>query len=163
MISFKTIQDHVSIQNVLVVFSLPNALITKKQHLQRCKDGVMNDFLSWCMHLHALCLHDKTSLYMHLFIEMTCIYRVCYRQTPLQVASSTGIFYPRCLLMSHHLAPQSPLLPFHGSQILTLLKPIMKQDSTLKMVLHISNRAVTALSVVTEIAVIPLLCETVTL
>lgn len=115
-----------------------------------------------CLFLFGASRRPYTPLH---FKEMifSLVYRVCYRQTPLQVVSSIGIFYPYCLLMSHHLTPQSPLLPFHGSQILTLLKQIMKQDSTLKMALHISNRAVTASSVETEIAMIPLLCETVTL
>ena len=43
-------------------FSLPNPFITNKQSFllakQRCRDGVMNDFLSWFMHLH-----DLTSLH----------------------------------------------------------------------------------------------------
>ena len=37
-----------------VLFALPNAFITNKQHVkakQRCKDGVMSDFVSWCRHL----------------------------------------------------------------------------------------------------------------
>ena len=39
----------------VVLFALPNAFITKKQqHVkakQRCRDGVMSDFVSWCRHL----------------------------------------------------------------------------------------------------------------
>ena len=41
-----------------VLFALPNAFITNKQtnkqHVkakQRCRDGVMSDFVSWCRHL----------------------------------------------------------------------------------------------------------------
>ena len=42
----------------VVLFALPNAFITNKQtnkqHVkakQRCRDGVMSDFVSWCRHL----------------------------------------------------------------------------------------------------------------
>ena len=37
----------------VVLFALPNAQ-TSKQHVkakQRCRDGVMSDFVSWCRHL----------------------------------------------------------------------------------------------------------------
>ena len=38
--------------NVKIVFSLPNAFTTNKQNSeQRCRDGVMNEFVSWCRHL----------------------------------------------------------------------------------------------------------------
>ena len=53
-------QDHntqaIGCQDV-VLFTLPNAFITNKQtnkqHVkakQRCRDGVMSDFVSWCRH-----------------------------------------------------------------------------------------------------------------
>ena len=42
----------------VVLFALPNAFITNKQtnkqHVkakQRCRNGVMSDFVSWCRHL----------------------------------------------------------------------------------------------------------------
>ena len=38
----------------VVLFALPNAFITNKQHVkakQRCRDGVVSDFVSWCRHL----------------------------------------------------------------------------------------------------------------
>ena len=36
----------------VVLFALPNAFITNKQTTcQRCRDGVMSDFVSWCRHL----------------------------------------------------------------------------------------------------------------
>ena len=40
----------------VVLFALPNAFITNKQTnnmstKQRCRDGVMSDFVSWCRHL----------------------------------------------------------------------------------------------------------------
>ena len=38
--------------NVKMFFSLPNAFTTNKQNSeQRCRDGVMNEFVSWCRHL----------------------------------------------------------------------------------------------------------------
>ena len=55
-----------------MLFSLPNPFITNKQTFllakQRCRDGVMNDFLSWCMHLLVPFLfQDLTSLHPHSF------------------------------------------------------------------------------------------------
>ena len=48
-----------------VVFSLPNAFTTNKQNSeQRCRDGVMNEFVSWCRHLLVSFLfHALTSLH----------------------------------------------------------------------------------------------------
>ena len=47
------------------VFSLPNAFTTNKQiSEQRCRDGVMNEFVSWCRHLLVSFLfHALTSLH----------------------------------------------------------------------------------------------------
>ena len=47
------------------VFSLPNAFTTNKQNSeQRCRDGVMNEFVSWCRHLLVYFLfHALTSLH----------------------------------------------------------------------------------------------------
>ena len=55
-----------------VVFSLPNAFITNKQNSeQRCRDEVMNEFVSWCRHLLVSFLfHALTSLHPLHFIEM---------------------------------------------------------------------------------------------
>ena len=48
-----------------VVFSLPNAFTTNKQNSeQRCRDGVMNEFVSWCRHLLvSFIFHALTSLH----------------------------------------------------------------------------------------------------
>ena len=48
-----------------VVFSLPNAFTTNKQNSeQRCRDGVMNEFVSWYRHLLVSFLfHALTSLH----------------------------------------------------------------------------------------------------
>ena len=59
--------------NAKMFFSLPNAFTTNKQNSeQRCRDGVMNEFVSWCRHLLVSFLfHALTSLYIPLhFIEM---------------------------------------------------------------------------------------------
>ena len=41
------------------------------QEKQRCRDGVMNDFLSWCRHLLVpFRFHDLTSLHPTSFMEM---------------------------------------------------------------------------------------------
>ena len=47
------------------VFSLPNAFTTNKQNFeQRCRDGVMNEFVSLCRHLLVSFLfHEVTSLH----------------------------------------------------------------------------------------------------
>ena len=49
------LQDHnmqaIGCQDVVL---LPRAFITNKQHVkakQRCRDGVMSDFVYWCRHL----------------------------------------------------------------------------------------------------------------
>ena len=47
---------------------LPNAFITNKQTIcqnkQRCRDGVMSDFVSWCRHLLVpFFFHEVTSLH----------------------------------------------------------------------------------------------------
>ena len=62
-----------------VVFSLPNAFTTNKQNSeQRCRDGVMNEFVSWCRHLLVSFLfHALTSLHplsFHRNDFPTCIY-----------------------------------------------------------------------------------------
>ena len=51
------------------VFSLPNAFTTIKQNSeQRCRDGVMNEFVSWCRHLLVSFLfHALTSLHLPSF------------------------------------------------------------------------------------------------
>ena len=51
--------------NVKMFFSLPNAFTTNKQNSeQRCMDGVMNKFVSWCRHLLVSFLfHALTSLH----------------------------------------------------------------------------------------------------
>ena len=61
------------------VFSLPNAFTTNKQNSeQRCRDGVMNEFVSWCRHLLVSFLfHALTSLHPPSFHRndfSTCIY-----------------------------------------------------------------------------------------
>ena len=49
------------------MFSLPNAFTTNRQRFkagQRCRDGVMNEFVSWCRHLLVPFLfHAMTSLH----------------------------------------------------------------------------------------------------
>ena len=52
-------------QCISYVFSLPNAFTTNKQNSeQRCRDGVMNEFVSWCRHLLVSFLfHELTSLH----------------------------------------------------------------------------------------------------
>ena len=68
-------------------FSLPDAFTTNKQNSeQRCRDGVMNEFVSWCRHLLVSFLfHALTSLHPLHFIEM--IFYSCkimrYSITPL--------------------------------------------------------------------------------
>ena len=61
------------------VFSLPNAFTTNKQNSeQRCRDGVMNEFVSWCRHLlvsflfHAVISLHPPSFHRNDF--STCIY-----------------------------------------------------------------------------------------
>ena len=51
--------------NVKMFFSLPNAFTTNKQNSeQRCRDGVMNEFVSWCRYLLVSFLfHALTSLH----------------------------------------------------------------------------------------------------
>ena len=61
------------------VFSLPNAFTTNKQNSeQRCRDGVMNEFVSWCRHLLVSFLfHALTSLHPPSFHRndfSTCVY-----------------------------------------------------------------------------------------
>ena len=55
------------------MFSLPNAFTTKRQKFrvgQRCKDGVMNEFVSWNRHLLVTFLfHEVTSLHPPSFIS----------------------------------------------------------------------------------------------
>ena len=49
---------------------------------QRCKDGVMNDFVSWCMHLLDLFrFHEVTSL--HPFISFEMIFPLVQNSTGL--------------------------------------------------------------------------------
>ena len=59
----------------VVLFALPNAFITnKQQHVkakQRCRDGVMSDFVSWCRHLVPFFFMKCSPIYIPLhFIEM---------------------------------------------------------------------------------------------
>ena len=53
--------------DVKMFLSLPNPFITNKQNFkakQRCRDGVMNEFVSWCRHLLVPFLfHALTSLH----------------------------------------------------------------------------------------------------
>ena len=58
--------------NVKMFFSLPNAFTTNKQNSeQRCRDGVMNEFVSWCGHLLvSFIFHALTFLHPPHFIEM---------------------------------------------------------------------------------------------
>ena len=68
------------------VFSLPNAFTTNKQNSeQRCRDGVMNEFVSWCRHLLvSLLFHALKSLHPPSFHRndfSTCIRRVGSRTT----------------------------------------------------------------------------------
>ena len=61
------------------VFSLPNAFTTNKQNSeQRCRDGVMNEFESWCRHLLVSFLfHALTSLHPPSFDFSTCTNNSC--------------------------------------------------------------------------------------
>ena len=61
------------------VSSLPNAFTTNKRNSeQRCRDGVMSEFVSWCRHLLVSFLfHALTSLHPPSFHRndfSTCIY-----------------------------------------------------------------------------------------
>ena len=84
-----------------VVFSLPNAFTTNKQNSeQRCRDGVMNEFVSWCRHLLVSFLfHALTSLHPPSFHRndfSTCIKRVDLHtllDTLLEVYSSVGLMH----------------------------------------------------------------------
>ena len=60
------------------VFYLPNAFTTNKQNSeQRCRDGVMNEFVSWCRYLlvsflfHALTSLHPPSFHRNLVIRHT--------------------------------------------------------------------------------------------
>ena len=75
--SFKSIMYFIRCEDV---FSLPNAFTTNKRNFkaeQRCRDGVMNEFVSWCRHLlvsflfHALTSLHPPSFYRNDF--STCI------------------------------------------------------------------------------------------
>ena len=53
-------------------FQMPTKSVLRSLKKQRCRDGVMNDFLSWCRHLLVPFLfHDLTSLHPPSFhVEM---------------------------------------------------------------------------------------------
>ena len=65
--TFKTNEFHVANSRCEDFFSLPDAFTTNKQNFnaeQRCRDGVMNEFVSGCRHLLVPFLfHDLTSLH----------------------------------------------------------------------------------------------------
>ena len=56
----------------IIALETDSAFTTNKQNSeQRCRDGVMNEFVSWCRHLLVSFLfHALTSLHPLHFIEM---------------------------------------------------------------------------------------------
>ena len=72
-----------------VVFSLPNAFTTNKQNSeQRCRDGVMNEFVSWCRHL----------LVSFLFRALTSLQPPSFHRNDFSTCYTTFTLHPEVLL-----------------------------------------------------------------